>query len=110
MLYWRKKKNKISTLTTKTKTEIETKIETEIETDNKDEIKCIRKPNFTNIIKGNFELLKDIVNGKLTVKSYSNVANIYTKYNKIDPTLNNKRVCKTPLAKWYVKGYTNKIR
>jgi hypothetical protein len=50
---------------------------TETETDNKTERKCIRKPNFTNIMKGNFELLKDIVNGKLSVKSYSNVANTY---------------------------------
>ena len=24
------------------------------------------------------------------------------------PTINNKRVCKTPFKKWYIKGYTNK--
>ena len=54
---------------------------------------------------------------------------LYIKYYKIDPkhivfnfiiiklkkslvlnkqTINNKRVCKTPFKKWYIKGYTNK--
>jgi hypothetical protein len=52
--------------------------------------------------------MNEIVKGKLTLKSYSNVANQYIKYNKIDPTINNKRTCKTPFKKWYIKGYTNK--
>ena len=26
----------------------------------------------------------------------------------IDKTINNKRVCKTPFYKWYIKGYTHK--
>lgn len=86
------KKCKLST----TKNEIETDIK--IETNNNEERNCIRKPNFTNIIKGVFELMDEIVNGKLTVKSYSNVAQQYIKYNKIDQSINNKRTCKTPLA------------
>jgi hypothetical protein len=53
-------------------------------------------------------LISEIGSGKLTLKLYSNVANQYIKYYKIDPTINNKRICKTPFKKWYVKGYTNK--
>lgn len=70
--------------------------------------KCILKPNITNIIKGTFRLLHMIVNSKLTVDIYSLFANNYIKYNKIDKTINNKRICKTPFKKWYIKGYTNK--
>ena len=33
------------------------------------------------------------------LKYYLNVANQYIKYNKIDPTINNKRICKTPFKK-----------
>jgi hypothetical protein len=69
---------------------------------------CILKPCFTNIIKGIFEILKEIVSGELRMKSYSNIAHQYIKYNKIDVTINNKRICKTPFKKWYIKGYTNK--
>jgi hypothetical protein len=96
------KTNIISTTKTKTKTETETKTET------KTERKCILKPNITNIIKGIYELMQEIVNGKLTTESYSNVAKQYIKYYKIDKSINNKRTCKTPFKKWYVKGYTNK--
>jgi hypothetical protein len=78
------------------------------ENENENERKCILKPCITDIIKGIFELIHEIVNGKLTLKSYSNIANQYIKYYKIDPTINNKRVCKTPFKKWYIKGYTNK--
>ena len=63
------------------------------ENENENERKCILKPCITDIIKGVFELIHEIINGKLTLKSYSNVANQYIKYYKIDPTINNKRVC-----------------
>jgi len=72
------------------------------------ERKCILKPNINNIIKGIYELMQEIVNGKLTTETYSNVAKQYIKYYKIDKSINNKRTCKTPFKKWYVKGYTNK--
>ena len=52
--------------------------------------------------------MQEIVNGKLTTETYSNVAKQYIKYYKIDKSINNKRTCKTPFKKWYVKGYTNK--
>jgi len=79
----------------------------DIKLKNKDR-ECILKSCMTNIIKGVFESLHEIINGKLIVKSYSNIANQYIKYYKIDKLINNKRVCKTPFKKWYIKGYTNK--
>ena len=34
---------------------------------------------------------------------------LFKDYNKIYPLINNnKRICKTPFKKWYIKGYTNK--
>ena len=72
------------------------------------ERKCILKCSKTDIIKCIFVLLKDIVKGKVETKTYIKIANIYIKYNKIDPLINNKRICKTPFKKWYIKGYTNK--
>ena len=53
----------------------------------------------TDIIKGVFELIQEIIKGKLTFESYSNVADQYIKYHKVDPTVNNKRICKTPFKK-----------
>ena len=64
------------------------------------ERKCILKPSKTDIIKGTFNLLKDIIKGKLTINKYKKIADTYIKYNK--------RVYKTPFKKWYIKGYTNK--
>ena len=75
---------------------------------NNNERKCILKPCITNIIKGVYELLTETINGKLTSELYKNIANQYIKYNKTDPTISNKRICKTPFKKWYIKGYTNK--
>lgn len=70
--------------------------------------KCIFKLSITDAIKGIFELVKEIINGNLTSKSFENVANNYIKYYKIDTSIYNKRICKTPFKKWNVKGYTNK--
>ena len=94
--------NKRIVLEKKTKIISTTEIETEKER------KCIFKPDITNIIKGIYELMQEIVNGKLTTESYLNVAKQYIKYYKIDKSINNKRTCITPFKKWYVKGYTNK--
>ena len=45
--------------------------------------KCILKPSKTDIIKGTFKSLKDIIKGKLTINKYKKIANTYIKYNKI---------------------------
>ena len=47
-----------------------------IDKDN-NERECILKPCITDIIKGVFELIHEIITGKLTLKTYSNVANQY---------------------------------
>ena len=78
-----------------------------IKNDTNNKLDYILKPCITNIIKGIFELISELVKVKLTLKSYSNVANQYIKYNKIDPTI--KRICKTPFKKWYIKGYIKVI-
>lgn len=74
-----------------------------IDNENKNERKCILKQCVTNIIKGVFKLTHEIVIGNLTSKSYSNVACQYIKYYKVDKSINNKRVCKTPFKKMVYK-------
>ena len=49
-----------------------------------------------------------VVSGKLTEKIIKNILDLYVMHNKVDTKLRNKRICKTPFKKWYVKGYTNK--
>ena len=46
--------------------------------------------------------------GKLNINIINKFINCYVVFNKIDITLNNKRKCKTPFFKWYIKGYTHK--
>jgi hypothetical protein len=59
------------------------------------------KPNYSNIINGIFELLNITLKGEITEDKYKKAGDIYIKYVKTDPTINNKRVCKTPFFKWY---------
>jgi hypothetical protein len=54
------------------------------------------KPNYSNIINGIFELLNVTLKGEITEDKYKKAGDIYIKYVKTDPTINNKRVCKTP--------------
>jgi hypothetical protein len=75
---------------------------------NSNEIKCIVKPSIINIIKGTYKIIDDMINGKLTKEITNKFISCYVTYNKIDQTINNKRKCKTPFLKWYIKGYTNK--
>ncbi len=37
-----------------------------------------------------------------------NFIDYYISYRKVDKSINNKRKCKTPFLKWYIKGCTNK--
>ena len=53
-------------------------------------------------------MLYYIINGKLTKDIVNNTFEPFMKYNKIDTTIKNKRICKTPFKKWYIKGYVNK--
>lgn len=74
----------------------------------KNERKCVFKPNVTNIIKGVYNIIGIVINGNLTYDNVSEFIKCYFACNKVDTTINNKRICKTPFKKWYVKGYTNK--
>ena len=70
--------------------------------------KCNIKPNKALLIKGVFTILYDIIHAKLTETTLTRMLNLYIKHIKTDPTITNKRVCKTPFKKWYIKGYTHK--
>lgn len=72
------------------------------------ETKCVFKPNVTNIIKGVYNIIDVIINGSLTYDIVSKFIKCHFACNKVDTSINNKRICKTPFKKWYVKGYTNK--
>jgi hypothetical protein len=37
-----------------------------------------------------------------------NTLDSFIKYSKIDTSIQNKRICKTPFKKWYIKGYCHK--
>lgn len=70
--------------------------------------KCILKTNKSMSIKGVYKMLFFIINGTLTTKIMTTIFSMYIIHNKVDTTLKNKRIYKTPFKKWYVKGYTNK--
>ncbi len=70
--------------------------------------KCILKPNKSLIIKGVYHLINDIFRGNIIENTLVNTFDIFIKYLKIDTSLQNKRICKTPFKKWYIKGYTYK--
>ena len=74
----------------------------------KKEKKYIIKQSVTNIINGVYSILNNIMKGKLNINIIDKFINCYVVFNKIDITLNNKRKCKTPFFKWYIKGYTHK--
>lgn len=71
-------------------------------------IKCIIKTNKSLLIKAVFNLLNPICNAKLNEFTLKNELDMNVQLSKVDPTINNKRICKTPFKKWYIKGYINK--
>jgi hypothetical protein len=70
--------------------------------------KCILKPNKSLIIKGVYHLLYYIFKGNLMEDILKNTLDSFIKYSKIDTSIQNKRICKTPFKKWYIKGYCHK--
>jgi hypothetical protein len=85
--------------------------ENEKEKENKNEnekVKCNIKINKTLLMKCVFNLIIPIFSGSLSEKKLKNNLDIFIVINKSDPTIYNKRICKTPFKKWYIKGYTHK--
>ena len=70
--------------------------------------KSILKPNKSQIIKGVFRLIHIIFKAELKDNKLKENLDDYIHYVKVEINLNNKRVCKTPFKKWYIKGYTHK--
>jgi hypothetical protein len=75
---------------------------------NKDVIDCFIKPNKSETIKCCFKLIYDIFYAKLNQDILKEKTEIFIKYLKTPKGISNKRTCKTPFKKWYIKGYTNK--
>lgn len=49
--------------------------------------KYILKPSITNIIKGVYEILNDIINGTLNEELINKFIDCYIVYNKVDTTI-----------------------
>ena len=97
-------KNKINNVNVK-----DNKNENEKNNKNENEkVKCNIKINKTLLMKCVFNLIIPILSGSLSEKKLKNNFDIFIVINKSDPTLYNKRICKTPFKKWYIKGYTHK--
>jgi hypothetical protein len=59
------------------------------------------------MVKLTFKLIGYICNNSLTstllINNYAN----HVVINKRETDIKNKRICKTPFYKWYIKGYSN---
>ena len=87
---------------------IENKIK-DLEIKNKNNsIKYELRSNKSQIIKGVFRIIDNIIKGQLNTKLFSTTCNCYVSYSKVILGLSNIRIAITPFLKWYVKGYTNK--
>jgi len=71
-------------------------------------IKYVYRPNRTNIIKGIFKIISDILNGKLKKDVLTSLCSNYVVYNRVELGLHKERKSKTPFLKWYVKGHSNR--
>jgi hypothetical protein len=69
---------------------------------------CLIKVNKSSMIACVYFNIKSILKGELSEKIIRNTIDSYFTLYKVDPKIKNKRVCKTPFKKWYIKGYTHK--
>ena len=70
--------------------------------------KYIRKINKSLVIKGCYNIIKDLFNGCLTLNKLKNISDNFVKYSYILQGSNKERKAKTPFLKWYVKGHSNR--
>jgi len=66
------------------------------------------KINKSELIKGLFKIIPDIINSNLTHSQLTNFFNIYICLNFTKKDASNPRTSKIPFSKWYVKDYHNK--
>jgi hypothetical protein len=90
------------------KTDNENKEQNKADGENKEQIICDIKINKSSLMKCVFNLIIPIFTGKMNERKLKNNFDIFIVINKVDPNISNKRICKTPFKKWYIKGYSHK--
>ena len=68
----------------------------------------IKKINKSLVIKGCYNIIKELFNGCLTSEKLKNISDNFVKFAYILPGQKKKRRAKTPFLKWYVKGHSNR--
>ena len=68
----------------------------------------IRKINKSLVIKGCYNIIKELFNGCLTSKKLKDISDNFVKYSYILQGIKKERKAKTPFLKWYVKGHSNR--
>jgi hypothetical protein len=71
-------------------------------------IKYVYKSNKSNIIKGVYNIIDDIIKGNILKDNFIKVCNLYVKYSFVKLGEIKERKAKTPFLKWYVKGHSNR--
>lgn len=67
-----------------------------------------RKANKSLAIKGIYEYINEIINGKITENILRNLCKNYIRFTLREVGLSKERKAKTPFYKWYVKGHSNR--
>lgn len=68
----------------------------------------VNKPNKSNIIKGVYNIIEQIIDGNLKENELKKICNCYVHYCFIKLGEYKERKAKTPFLKWYVKGHSNR--
>lgn len=76
--------------------------------DKKKFIEYVYKPNKSNIIKGAYIVLENLINLKFYKNNLINICNICVKYKYVKLGEYKERKAKTPFFKWYVKGHSER--
>lgn len=71
-------------------------------------IKYVYRVNKTNIIKGIFKIISNVIKGKIKEDELKNICKSYVSYSYIKLGEHKERKSKTPFLKWYVKGHSNR--
>jgi hypothetical protein len=79
-----------------------------IKIENNKEIKYVNKPNKSNIVKGIFNKISNIIKGKFVENDLRKTCNSFVTYSCIKLGEHKERKAKNPFLKWYVKGHSNR--
>lgn len=71
-------------------------------------VKYVYKPNKSNIIKGVYKIIENIIKGSLKKEELKKTCDSYVTYSYVKLGQHKERKAKTPFLKWYVKGHSNR--